>query len=284
MSKKKLNFLITGLILCVLPAFSIKERGDKEPETKVVLETSLGKIKLKLYNETPKHRDNFIKLVKDHFYDGVLFHRVIQSFMIQSGDPDSKNAKQGAMLGNGEFGSTLPAEFDPKLFHKMGALAAARQGDDVNPKKESSGCQFYIVQGRPFTDSLLNLQEQRINNYSKQMICNNLLGMPENAKDKERVLAFQQTRQMDSLLAVIAKYQPAVEAEFAKTTPYKFSDEQRKAYTTLGGAPHLDGSYTVYGEVLEGMDIVDKIAAVQVDGNARPVEDVRIIKAYIVKK
>lgn len=286
MPQKYLNFgfILAFTFLSCSYLYPFKRDKGSKSEIKVVLKTTHGTIKLKLYNETPKHRDNFIKLVNDHFYDGLLFHRVIQSFMIQGGDPDSKNSKSGVVLGNGEVGYTIPGEFDAKLFHKKGALAAARQSDDVNPKRESSGCQFYIVQGRFFNDSLLNFQEQQINNSKKQMIFNAILNQPENQTNKASIVSFQQRGQMDSVRAVVSKFEAAVESEFAKTTPYKFSEEQRKAYTSLGGAPHLDGAYTIYGEVTEGLDIVDKIAAVPVDGTARPIEDVKIIKAYIVRK
>ncbi|GIV42359.1 MAG: peptidyl-prolyl cis-trans isomerase [Vicingaceae bacterium] len=198
-----------------------------EKRTKVKIETSMGTIVVELYNETPKHRDNFIKLVQKGFYDGTLFHRVIREFMIQGGDPDSKNAKKGAILGNGGPGYTIPAEFKPHLFHKKGALAAARLGDDINPKKESSGSQFYIVQGRKFTVDQLKMYEVRL-----------------------------------------------------KT---KFSEEQIKAYTTLGGAPHLDGSYTVFGQVVNGLDVVDKIASVPTDQYDRPLEDVKVLSMKILK-
>lgn len=198
-----------------------------EKRTKVKIETSMGTIVVELYNETPKHRDNFIKLVQKGFYDGTLFHRVIREFMLQGGDPDSKNAKKGAILGNGGPGYTIPAEFKPHLFHKKGALAAARLGDDINPKKESSGSQFYIVQGRKFTVDQLKMYEVRL-----------------------------------------------------KT---KFSEEQIKAYTTLGGAPHLDGSYTVFGQVVNGLDVVDKIASVPTDQYDRPLEDVKVLSMKILK-
>lgn len=190
-------------------------------ELKAKITTDYGVIIVKLYNETPLHRDNFIKLADSGFYNGTLFHRVINGFMIQGGDPLSINAPAGTALGNGGPGYTIPAEFMPeKYFHKKGALAAAREGDQVNPTKASSGSQFYIVQGQVFTDSILGLME---NYYGK-----------------------------------------------------KFTPEQRTAYQTIGGAPHLDGQYTVYGEVTEGMDVIDKIAALPGDRNNRPNKDVKM--------
>lgn len=280
MSKKYFFTILYLGIFLLGTSFRLLKGSESNEEKKVVIETTLGKIKLKLYNETPLHRDNFIKLVDQHFYDGLLFHRVIQSFMIQGGDPDSKNSKSGIPLGNGEVGYTIPAEFHPNLFHKKGVLAAARQSDDINPNKESSGCQFYIVQGRSFTDSLLNLQEKRINDGIKKLLCDKTINQEENKALKEKLIYFQKTAQIDSMKVLFEKVLSGIE----HLNLYKFSEEQRKTYTTIGGAPHLDGSYTVYGEVIEGMEVVDKIASVSVDGMARPIDDVKIIKAYIVKR
>lgn len=216
MSKK----ILFSVLVLSLMSFSLFKGGKKE--TKVLISTEYGNIKIKLFNETPQHRDNFIKLVKEGFYNETLFHRVIKGFMIQGGDPDSKNAQKGAYLGEGDVGYTIPAEFNTKLIHKRGALAAARQGDNVNPQKRSSGCQFYIVQGRKYT-----------------------------IEEIEKI-------------------------EKSKQDRIKYSDEQYKTYETIGGAPHLDMDYTVFGEVIEGLDIVDKIASVKRDRKDRPLEDVKI--------
>lgn len=193
----------------------------------VEMHTSYGKIVVLLYNDTPQHRDNFINLVVKGTYDGLLFHRVIEKFMIQGGDPTSRDAEPGKMLGDGTLGYNIPAEFRPHLFHKRGALCAAREGDMVNPRKESSASQFYIVQGRVWSNEDLDRMEKQMGK--------------------------------------------------------KFSDEQRKVYTTVGGTPHLDGDYTVFGEVVEGMDVVDKIASVERDRNDRPLKDVRIEKMRVIK-
>jgi len=194
----------------------------------VEMTTNYGKMLLLLYDDTPLHRDNFIKLAVEGTFDGLLFHRVIGKFMIQGGDPDSRGAKPGKMLGEGTLGYNIPAEFRPNLFHKRGALCAAREGDMVNPKKESSASQFYIVQGRVWnTEELDNLQ---------------------------------------------------------KRMKREISAEQRDVYTTIGGTPFLDGEYTVFGEVIEGMEVVDKIAAVKCDKNDRPLEDVRIENVIVIKK
>ncbi|MCB0515623.1 MAG: peptidylprolyl isomerase [Chitinophagales bacterium] len=187
---------------------------------KLLLSTDLGDITLVLYNKTPKHRDNFLKLVQDGFYDGTLFHRIISQFMIQGGDPDSKNAKAGQNLGSGGPGYTVPAEFVPEYFHKRGALAAARQGDQVNPQRASSGSQFYIVQGRPYNTPEIAQMEQ--------------------------------------------------------STGKKISPDRRKVYETVGGTPFLDDQYTVFGEVIDGMEVVDKIALEPKNRSDRPLRDIKM--------
>lgn len=202
--------------------------NNTDKMTQVLLKTTFGDITIALYDETPKHKENFLKLVNENYYDGVLFHRIIQGFMIQGGDPDSKNAKPGQMLGAGDIGYTIPAEFVKGRFHKRGAVAAAREGDQVNPQKASSGCQFYIVDGKVYDNEKMNMISQR--------------------------------------------------------TGITFTPEQVEAYSTIGGAPWLDDNYTVFGEVVSGMDVVDKIAAQQKDGNDRPLEDIKIISTKIVKK
>ncbi len=269
--------------LASLAMVPIVSHADGGKEVKIAINTSMGRIVVKLYDETPKTRDNFIKLVKSNFYDSTLFHRVIQTFMIQGGDPTSKKAQPGIMLGNGDIGYTLPAEIIPALIHKKGALATARQGDDINPSKASSGCQFYIVQGRVFTDAELDQYELNMNRGIKQKIFTELINHPENAAIKKKFIDYQNQNNIDSLRAVSQKFEPEIDSVYAKVPHFQFTQEQRKAYTTVGGAPHLDGNYTVFGEVVEGLDIVDKIAAVKVDGNSRPLEDVRILSMEIVR-
>ena len=205
-------------------AKSATTETKKDKMTQILIKTSMGDITIALYNETPLHRDNFIKLVKESYYDGVLFHRIIKGFMIQTGDPDSKTAKPGQRLGMGGPAERIPAEFVPTLYHKRGAVAAAR---DNNPAKASSGSQFYIVDGDVFPQDKLNM----------------------------------------------------IAARTGKT----FSPEQVQAYTTTGGAPFLDGDYTVFGEVVSGMEVVDKIAAQEKDGNDRPLQDIKIISAKIIE-
>lgn len=249
-----------------------------ENETKLKIETSAGDIVVKLYNETPRHRDNFIKLAQDGTYEGTLFHRVIKDFMIQAGDPESKNAPKGKMLGAGDMGYTIPAEFVyPKYFHKKGALSAARQGDNVNPEKASSGCQFYIVTGKVYSDStLLDMERQmnqlRLNNAFQALV----------QKNMKTIYKLRREGNQDGLLDLQDTLIAQAEAQVEKEEPFRFTPEQVQAYTTVGGTPHLDGEYTVFGEVLEGMDVVDKIQRVKTDRNDRPEEDVVIEKVTVL--
>ena len=278
----KQNFWILLIILAcsaVACKSGQKKDGNMEKETVLKIETSMGDIKVKLYKETPKHRDNFIKLAKDGTYNGTLFHRVIKDFMVQAGDPESKNAPKGKMLGSGDVGYTVPAEFVyPKYFHKKGALSAARQGDEVNPKKESSGCQFYIVTGKVFNDStLLNMEQQK--NQNKVTEAFNALAQ----KHMKEIYKMRKANDQDGLYALQDTLFIQAEAEAAKQPDFHFTPEQIKAYTTVGGTPHLDGEYTVFGEVVEGMDIVDKIQQVKTDRSDRPEEDVKIINVSVIE-
>ena len=200
----------------------------------VLLETTEGNIRIALSDLTPIHRDNFVRLVNEHFYDSLLFHRVIKGFMIQGGDPDSRHAEPGAMLGEGDVGYTLEPEFrTPQLFHRRGVIAMAREGDDVNPGRKSSGCQFYIVWGKTFASKDLENMQVRLDSMTNHQV---------------------------------------------KITPEMF-----QTYRRIGGTPHLDGQYTVFGEVVEGMDVVNRIQQVFTDDYDRPVDDVRIIRATVTK-
>lgn len=246
--------------------------------TQVELKTSLGDIIVALYNETPKHRDNFVKLVKDGYYDGVLFHRVIKDFMIQTGDGNSKTATPGQMLGDGDPGYTIPAEFVyPKYFHKKGALAAARTGDQVNPERASSGSQFYIVTGKLYSSQELDMMKQRLGDQKKQGMWQQLV-----MQHRDEIMRMQSAQDNSGLQRLQDQLVAQLEAEYAKD-PFRLTDEQIEAYTTVGGTPHLDGQYTVFGEVLKGMDVVDAIQNVKTGANDRPVDDVKIIKASIIK-
>jgi len=275
-------FLTLFVLLLTFAAPAVAGYPGNEKETTVRILTTEGTIRIKLYNETPRHRDNFIKLVKTGYYDSTLFHRVINEFMIQGGDPDSKHAAPGQPLGNGGPDYTIPAEFRPeKLFHKKGVLAAARNGDDVNPTRASSGSQFYIVEGKKYTEADLNNVEQRLLMQKKQELFLKLLNQPENAALKVKFFSFRQQQQTDSLMGIVKTMDPQVQTELLKTPPYKFSQEQRTIYETIGGSPHLDGGYTVFGEVIEGMDVVDKIAAAKTGQADRPIADIRILKMVI---
>lgn len=229
MKIKKFTFLFLFFAAMVSCAAQNPKTQENMQEKKyyVLIETNMGNMTVELYNETPKHRDNFLKLVKEGFYDGLIFHRVINNFMIQGGDPNSKNAAPGTMLGNGTLGYTVPAEFVHGLIHKKGALAAARQGDQVNPTKASSSCQFYIVQGNVWK------------------------------ADQLQMMAAQMGR--------------------------TFDQQQIDVYTTVGGTPHLDYDYTVFGQVIDGLDVIDKIAAVRCGRGDRPIEDVTM-KMTVVEK
>lgn len=272
-SHKQLLLLIISILILGKVGFGQSATTD----SLILIKTDMGNIKLRLYNETPLHRDNFLKLVREKKYDSTLFHRVIKNFMVQGGDPTSKNAKPDTTLGDGDVGYTIPAEFNPALFHKKGVLAAARNGDDVNPKKESSGCQFYIVEGKVFTDADLTSMENNVNNRAKQKIFAEYVAKPENVELREQIMDYQESSNIDSLKAIQKRLEPIINAEYEKTvTPFKFSDEARKAYTTVGGTPHLDMNYTVYGEVIEGMDVVEKIASVEKNPQDRPTKDIRM--------
>ena len=247
--------------------------------TKVKIETTMGDIIVKLYDETPNHRDNFIKLVENGTYEGTLFHRVIKDFMIQAGDPDSKGAPKGQMLGSGDVGYTVPAEFVyPQLFHKKGALAAARQGDNVNPEKASSGCQFYIVTGRVFNDStLLSMEEQK--NQNKFTSVFNALAQ----KHMKEIYQMRRNNDQEGLMNLQDSLFVETQKQMEGEPEFKFTEEQRQAYTTVGGTPHLDGEYTVFGEVIEGMDVVDKIQQVSTNASDRPDDDIVIKKVSIIE-
>lgn len=249
---------------------------ENEKRTLVKLETTMGNITVALYNETPKHRDNFIKLVKEGVYDSTLFHRVIKQFMIQAGDPDSKNASDTAMLGSGDVGYTIPAEFNPKFFHKKGVLAAARQGDDVNPEKASSGCQFYIVTGRKFTEPQLLGMENKINEQREEALFDSLA-----RQHMKEIYKMRKAGDNAGLLELQDTLEAQARELADKEEKFRFTPEQIKAYSTIGGAPHLDGSYTVFGEVTEGMEIVDNIEIAKTNRADRPIENIRILKASI---
>lgn len=278
---KRISILLTLAVWSMMIACTGNQQKSKSMnqgnETLVRLETTEGNITVKLYDETPKHRDNFIKLAKEGVYDSTLFHRVIKNFMIQAGDPQSKTASDTATLGSGDVGYTLPAEINPKFFHKRGVLAAARLGDEVNPNRESSGCQFYIVTGRKFSEAQMINMENQMNEARLENIFNELA-----RKHMKEIYKMRKANDTAGLLELQDSLEAQARAKVAKEPALKYTKEQISAYTTIGGAPHLDGAYTIFGEVTEGMDIVDKIEKVKTNRGDRPEKDIRILKAEVL--
>jgi cyclophilin family peptidyl-prolyl cis-trans isomerase len=245
----------------------------------VEIKTTVGDITVLLYGDTPRHRDNFLKLAKEGYYDNVLFHRVIKEFMIQTGDPDSKGAPQGKMLGSGGPDYQLDAEIVyPTHFHKRGALAAARQGDQVNPERRSSGSQFYIVTGKVYNDSTITQMERQMSMMKKQQIFNELA-----AAHRDSIMTLRRNRDQVGLQALQDELIAQTEKRVADE-PATLTAEQRQAYTSVGGTPHLDGQYTVFGEVVSGMDVVEKIEKVETDHNDRPTTDIAILSVRQINK
>ncbi len=237
--------------------------------SKVLIRTTLGDITVRLYDETPLHRDNFLKLAREGYYDGTLFHRVIKNFMVQGGDPDSRGAAPTAHLGAGGPDYTIPAEFNKSLIHKKGALAAARQGDEVNPEKRSSGSQFYIVTGEVYSAGKLTQLERQMAQQQLQNIFNGLV-----VENRSRIIELRKNRDNAGLMALQEDLQKQTYDKAKEKGEPKYSPEQREVYTSIGGTPFLDQNYTVFGEVEEGLDVVDKIQQVQTQQGDRPVDDI----------
>lgn len=245
--------------------------------TKIRISTNYGDLVVKLYDQTPLHRDNFIKLVKEGFYEGTLFHRVIKGFMIQGGDPDSKGAPKGKRLGSGDAGYTIPAEIEPSLFHKRGALCAARQGDQVNPERRSSGCQFYIVWGEKFSGSKMDQMDRQ---YQMQAI--NEVFSQLASQHRDEIMQMRRDRNRDALMELQQQLEAEANAIVVEKGLGRIPEERRNAYMSEGGTPFLDNQYTVFGELESGFDIVEKIQNVQTDEADRPLEDVKILSATII--
>lgn len=240
------------------------------------IQTTAGPIRIRLYDDTPQHRDNFLKLAEEGFYDGVLFHRVINDFMVQTGDPESKDAKPGQVLGSGGPGYTIPAEIEfPKHYHKYGALAAARTGDEMNPERRSSGSQFYIVTGKKYIPQQLSRMEEMAVQKQLQAYFMQL--------QRENIDTIKQLRLANDTVGLENLRQRFIKETEANVKPQTMTEEQVRDYTTKGGTPHLDGQYTVFGEVLDGMDVVEKIQNVATDGRDRPLEDIKILSVKVVK-
>lgn len=243
----------------------------------VELKTTLGDIIVKLYNDTPLHKDNFVKLVKDGYYDGLLFHRVINEFMIQTGDPNSKDAAPGKMLGSGGPDYTIEAEIDyPKHYNKYGALAAARTGDQVNPERRSSGSQFYIVTGRKMSEQQFDAMMMRQHQEALQTKFRSLV-----AENRDTIQSLQEKGDEVALEELRQKLIQETESSVGEQV---VPENMKQDYVTKGGAPHLDGAYTVFGEVISGMDVVEKIQTVETDSHDRPKEDVKIISAKVLEE
>lgn len=272
---KKIAFFI--VIAFFVLGISCGGNSKKTDEKVVTVTTDFGDIKIKLYDNTPKHRDNFIKLVQEGFYNDLLFHRVIINFMVQGGDPKSREAKLDDMLGNGGPGYTIPAEINSANFHKKGAVAAARLGGARNPEKNSSGSQFYIVQGRVFRPGELDTMEISINNQRKEMMMRDQFNLEKSKFDDLRG-----KNDPAGFNVLLAELRDKVDSMYNAGPQFTLSAEQREAYSTIGGYPSLDGEYTVFGEVVEGLDVIDKIAAVEVNKANRPVRDIRM-KIELVK-
>ena len=258
----KRKFLVLTLSAMVSAGYTQSRR--------VIIETTFGDVVVELYDDTPLHRDNFIKLVESGFYDELIFHRVINEFMIQGGDPESKGAPAEKHLGQGGPGYTIDAEIVyPKYFHKKGVLAAARTGDQVNPERKSSGSQFYIVQGKVYSEEEVDMLEQNAAQRTAQAIVNRFA--QPHIETFVKLQAAGDAEGMQNLQAQIMQ-EAATELEAARN--FRLSPQIREAYTTVGGTPHLDDAYTVFGEVVEGMEVIDKIAAVETNPSNRPLTDV----------
>ena len=282
----KLGLIVLALLGIVAFTVPSKKNPDKKQKMEnpiVTFETNYGVIKVKLYTETPLHRDNFIKLAEEHYFDSLLFHRVIENFMIQAGDPNSKGAAPGVMLGTGGPGYTIPAEFNPNLIHKKGALAAARLGGPQNPKKESSGSQFYIVVGQKVPMEQLDAMAAQKSEQAKGEYIQTQLYKPENKDVLNELITLQKAGDRENFMIKWNAFEEKY-ADSLKTIPtYNYTENQKNIYQTLGGTPHLDMDYTVFGEVIDGLSVVDSIATVKTDRANRPLEDVIIIKVSVEK-
>lgn len=257
-----MKITLISSILLVVSQLSMSQ----ENRTRVVIETDSGNMVIELYNETPAHRDNFIKLTKEGFYNGTSFHRVIENFMIQGGDPNTKEGAEGA-AGSGGPGYTIPAEILPQFCHQKGALSAARKGDNVNPNRESSGSQFYIVQGKKTNPTELKKFEERCNFDHKNAISKLFFSEPENADYVTRIREAQASGNQDEIKAVMDEVSPLIDARFENKT-FSYTEAQIELYNSVGGTPFLDLQYTVFGQVVEGLDVIDKLASIKKIGES----------------
>lgn len=266
-------------LLGILFLFLVKFGLGQATNSIILIETNLGNIKLMLYKETPKHRKNFLQLIENKHFNGTLFYRVIKGFVAQGGSQDSRNAAAGKMIGYGDSNRTIESEFNDRFFHKKGAIAAPRKPDKVNVFKESDVSQFYIAHGRVFSDEELTLMEKEINVPLRKKIVKKYL-----TKSKRAVLdSLKKAKKVDEFRTIAKQIKGSIEFEYSSTNEkLEFSEARRKAYTTVGGVPHLDNNYTVFGEVISGFDVLDKIANLKTDANDRPYTDVKM-KVKILK-
>jgi len=269
------NFIRSIILISTLLIINSCRVPESNTNTMVSVKTNLGEIKIKLYDGTPIHRDNFIKLIKCGLYDNVAFHRVIKNFMIQAGDPSTR-PPSSKVFPDSINTCTIPSEFNPAYFHKRGAVAAARTGNEENPEMRSSGTQFYIVQGVRYTDAELDEAQIRITSNIRQALFNKVLKhTSDSLRSEGKTPAESEIQEISSMK--MFDYLSA-------SHDYKIPEDQRAIYKTSGGVPRLDGTYTVFGEVVEGLDIIDRIAGVSTDSNDKPLSDVRILKMKIVRK
>jgi peptidyl-prolyl cis-trans isomerase B (cyclophilin B) len=260
------------LIILFSVLVSFQACNNKEKDYLFTIKTTFGDMKMVLYDQTPVHKKNFIELTKKGFYDSLLFHRVINGFMVQSGDPDSRKSLAGEKLGNGGPGYNLPPEFSGEIIHEKGAVAAARQGDNINPKQESSGSQFYIVQGKIWAEN--ELRKSRIKYDELYKYFGNLIERASYKHVKDRVQVLQHEQKVEDLQDLIISMKDTIEMEYDVELDLPLTENQIETYTTVGGTPHLDGSYTVFGKIVDGLDIIDKIASVPTGPNDRPTENI----------
>lgn len=267
------KFFFKGIILLSLFSVILSYCSKKEGN-RVLIKTTEGDILIELFDDTPKHKANFLKLAKEGYYNDLLFHRVIKEFMIQGGDPDSRKAEPSAILGEGDPGYMIDAEFRPNHIHRKGALAAARTSDDENPEKKSSGSQFYIVHGKQFTELEMDNLEIKTNNKRKANLYNIILNKKiEELGDNYEAETFQK---------IMSQVKDSVDNVLMPNNRLIISKESREIYKSEGGTPHLDGNYTIFGQVLKGFDVIDKIASKETDSNDRPKKDVKIITIKVL--
>lgn len=259
------------VLVAILATGSIMSGCAQKKDYVVTIQTKFGNMVAILYDETPEHKKNFIKLAESHFYDSLLFHRVIQGFMIQGGDPESKGSDKDAKLGNGGPGYTVPAEINPAFIHQKGVLSAARLSNEVNPAKASSGSQFYIVQGRVFSKDELTTDEKMLNKGLQQILIK-----PENQALFDTLSRLYQMGDMEAYQKKVISLKPRIKAETGLELDKPIDPHRLEVYNTVGGAPHLDGEYTVFGKIIKGLEIIDWIAEQPTDQNNRPLDDIQM--------